>query len=99
MQKTIKYIIYSAITLLVSLSVTVAAIQSKHCKQYKKLVNEQIAVIDSLVAIPRNSTTVQLFVTDKSTTKLNAKKSSGTITFPNAKVYELKLDSVSLKGR
>lgn len=74
-----------------------ASLQGKRAKELKTQTTEQHKIIDSLLTIPRTLFSVDLHVSDNSKTTLNARKQSGEIHFPNTKVYELKIDSVTIK--
>lgn len=79
------------------IATTTAKLQSKRANEFKEQCVFQERTIDSLLKIPRNSTEIYLEVSDNSKTTLNAKKQSGEIIFPNNKIYELKIDSLTIK--
>lgn len=76
---------------------TTANLQTKRVRAQNELIENQYRTIDSLISLPRETFQVDLNVSDNSKTTLNAKKQSGEIIFPNNKVYELRIDSLSIQ--
>ena len=79
------------------IATTTSSLQSKRANEFKSQVEFQARTIDSLITLPRKTFEVELNVSDNSKTTLNAKKQSGEIIFPNNKIYELKIDSMTIK--
>jgi len=93
MTSRIKYIIHGAAALLLTGALTYAIATSSHNISLKRQVKKQEMVIDSLLAIRRNSVAIQLYVTDKSVNKIYGRYNKGTIQMPNEKIYLLEIDS------
>lgn len=79
------------------IATTTANLQSQRAREFKEQCVFQERTIDSLITLPRNLAEITLQVSDNSKTTLNAKKQSGEIVFPNNKIYELRIDSLSIK--
>lgn len=94
------YVVLLTIALILGWAI-IGTSTARHQKSQIKSQNEQIMfqqrTIDSLLNLPRNGTEIYLQVSDNSKTTLNAKKQSGEIIFPNNKIYELRIDSLSIK--
>ena len=80
-----------------AISTTKATYQTKRVKELKEQVQFQQNTIDSIIKLPRETYQVELSVSDNSKTTLNARKQSGEITLSADRMYELKIDSLSIK--
>lgn len=75
------------------------ALQRKHLKDVRTQCAEQSRVIDSLLTLDRTYFEVQLYVTDKSVSKVYGSHNKGTITMPSERTYKLVIDSANVKMR
>lgn len=68
----------------------------KHVKTLKAQVQEQSAVIDSLLKRRMTLMDVDLYVTDKSRNVIYGRYNKGTITMPQERKYILEIDSTKI---
>lgn len=68
----------------------------KHVKTLKSQVQEQSAVIDSLLKRRMTLMDVDLYVTDKSRNVIYGRYNKGTITMPQERKYILEIDSTKI---
>lgn len=99
MKVWIKAVIYAVIAVAMTALSTTVALQGKHLKDVRNQVAEQSRVIDSLLTIERTYFEVQLYVTDKSKSKVFGSHNKGTITMPSERKYKLVIDSSNVKMR
>lgn len=92
-------IIYAVVAVAMTALATTATLQGRHLKDARQQVQEQSKVIDSLLTIDRTYFEVQLYVTDKSTSKVYGSHNKGTITMPSERTYKLVIDSTNVKMR
>jgi len=70
--------------------------QKEVCAELKLRTEEQSRVIDSLLTRRMTVIDCQLHVTDKSRFAIYGRYNKGTITVPNERTYELKIDSTNV---
>lgn len=95
----IKAIIYGVIAVTIGTLSATTALQRKHLKDVRTQCAEQSRVIDSLLTLDRTYFEVQLYVTDKSVSKVYGSHNKGTITMPSERTYKLVIDSANVKMR
>lgn len=70
-----------------------------YCHHLKRQTEDQTVIIDSLLRRRMTVFDVTLSVTDKSRFAIYGRYNKGTITVPNERTYELKIDSTNVKMR
>ena len=93
----IKIVIYAAIAVTISTLSVTTELQRRHLKDARKQVEVQNTVIDSLLRLDRTYFEVQLYVTDKSVSKVYGSHNKGSITMPSERTYKLVVDSTNVK--
>lgn len=88
-------VLVSAVTTLAA----VCSLQHREVKTLRKQVEEQSAVIDSLLARRMTVFDVELHVTDRSRLNVYGRYNKGTISVPAEKTYRLELDSVKIQPK
>ena len=99
MRTWIKWIVIGVLVSAVTTLASVCSLQHREVKTLRKQVEEQSAVIDSLLARRMTVFDVELNVTDRSRTNVYGRYNKGTINVPNDKTYRLELDSVKIQPK
>ena len=103
MKSWINIIIYIVLTATIAVMGAVINGNKKHVSAIKNQVvtlnnqvEEQAAIIDSLLKRRMTVFDVKLIVTDKSVNKINGSHNKGTISMPQERVYKLEIDSTKI---
>lgn len=92
----LKWIIYGAVALTTTVSLTSGITEGAHRRSLQKQVKEQSVIIDSLLRRPKALVDVELYVTDKSVNKIYGRYNKGFITMPQERKYILEVDSTNV---
>ena len=95
----IKWIVAGVLVSVITTLAAVCSLQHREVKTLRKQVEEQSAVIDSLLARRMTVFDVQLHVTDRSRLNVYGRYNKGTINVPAEKTYRLEMDSVSIQPK
>ena len=95
----IKWIVAGVLVSVITILAAVCSLQHREVKTLRKQVEEQSAVIDSLLARRMTVFDVQLHVTDRSRLNVYGRYNKGTINVPAEKTYRLEMDSVSIQPK
>lgn len=95
----IKWIVIGVLVSAVTTLAAVCSLQHREVKTLRKQVEEQSAVIDSLLARRMTVFDVELHVTDRSRLNVYGRYNKGTINVPADKTYRLEVDSVSIQPK
>lgn len=99
MRTWIKWIVIGVLVSAVTTLAAVCSLQHREVKTLRKQVEEQSAVIDSLLARRMTVFDVELHVTDRSRLNVYGRYNKGTINVPAEKTYRLELDSVKIQPK
>ncbi len=94
--KYLKIIIIFIAAIALATSTTFAVITHQRNHDLQDRVEQQSAVIDSLLARRMKVFDVNMYVTDNSNNKIYGRYNKGEINMPQEKIYRLELDSMSV---
>lgn len=93
----IKWIVWVVLLAAVAVATTAAVLEGNHRRSLTKQVQEQSAVIDSLLSRDQPLLDVKLYVTDKSRNVIYGRYNKGSIFMPQERKYILEVDSVNMR--
>ena len=98
MKTWVKILILAVLASAVCVMSVLYAESNRHVRTLKAQVQEQSAVIDSLLKRRMTLMDVDLYVTDKSRNVIYGRYNKGTITMPQERKYILEVDSISVRS-